>query len=162
MLVGQPPFVGATQLDTYHKVTRGKYKSEQQPRDQRLQPAGSAQRAAPLLIECVSRVDTVPTNFARPVKDLISRLLMHNPAARLGCSWGGSAEVLGHDFFASLSFKDLEKRKVTMPFVPVIKDPFDSSNFDQYSDDDQAGQWTKFNTPKYEEVWKAEFEIPEK
>jgi len=128
MLVGQPPFVGQTQLDTYQKITRGKYK--------------------------------MPTNFGRPTKDLISRLLMHNPAARLGCTWGGSAEVLGHEFYkqSSFTFVDLEKRSLPMPYVPVVKDPFDTSNFDKYDEDDQAGQWTKYNISKYDSIWKNEFD----
>ena len=125
MLVGQPPFVGATQLDTYHKVTRGKYK--------------------------------MPTNLSRPTKDLISRLLMHNPASRLGCSWGGSSEVITHDFFADIEWAVLERRQLPMPFVPVIRDEFDASNFDQYSDDDGAKQWEKYNTSKSEEVFVKEF-----
>ena len=126
MLVGQPPFVGATQLDTYHKITRGKYK--------------------------------MPTTFQREVKDFISRLLMHNPASRLGCSWGGSSEVSGHDFFKSVNFKELDARTVPMPHVPVIKDAFDTSNFDSYSDEDGAAQWVQFNTSQYEPIWKSEFD----
>ena len=56
------------------------------------------------------------------------------------------------------SFKELEKRKLPMPYVPTIKDPFDTSNFDEYSDDDQAGQWTKYLSPKYDDTWKEEFD----
>jgi len=126
MLVGQPPFVGNTQLDTYHKITRGKYK--------------------------------MPTTFSRDTKDLISRLLMHNPASRLGCNYSGPSEVLSHSFYSSISFKELDNRTVPMPFVPVIKDAFDTSNFDEYDDDDGAEQWVKYNTTKYEETWKAEFD----
>ena len=125
MLVGQPPFVGQSQLETYHKITRGKYK--------------------------------MPTTFTPQIKDFISRLLMHNPAVRLGCSWTGSTEVTSHDFFAGLSFKDLEMRRLPMPHVPVIKDAFDASNFDQYSDDDGAAQWTQFNAVQYDDVWRKEF-----
>jgi serine/threonine protein kinase len=125
MLVGQPPFVGATQLDTYHKITRGKYK--------------------------------MPTTFTREIKDFISRLLMHNPAVRLGCSWGGPSEVSTHDYFEGIHFKQLEARQLQMPFVPVIKDPFDTSNFDQYGDDDGAAQWLQFNASQYDATWRNEF-----
>ena len=129
MLVGQPPFIGGTQLETYHKVTRGKYK--------------------------------MPATFPAEVKDFISRLLMHNPASRLGCSWGGSAEVSGHEFFKAIDFKALEQRKLPMPYVPVINDPFDTSNFDSYSDDDGAAQWIQFNAPQFDDTWKTEFEMHE-
>jgi CRP-like cAMP-binding protein len=126
MLVGQPPFVGATQLDTYHKVTRGKYK--------------------------------MPMNLHPKVKDFISRLLMHNPAGRLGCGWGGPSEAAFHDFFTGINFKELEARQIPMPHVPEIKNAFDTSNFDSYSDDDGAAQWVQFNSSQFEPVWKSEFD----
>ena len=63
----------------------------------------------------------MPTTMGRPVKDIISRLLMHNPAARLGCDHKGSSEVLSHDFFAAIQWKQLEERKLpSLPFVPQI------------------------------------------
>jgi len=126
MLVGQPPFVGQTQIDTYHKIQRGKYK--------------------------------MPTTMGRPVKDVISRLLMHNPAHRLGCNHGGSAEVLTHDFFSATDWKQLEKRAVpNLPFVPSVQGDFDTSNFDSYSDDDGAAQWVAYNTAQFESIWTTEF-----
>ena len=127
--------------------------------------------------------------------DLISRLLMHNPASRLGCNYAGSVEVISHEFFSAIDFKALEKRELEVPFKPVIdvrtpsrlaaamharpphraqraadasrppalrlclwQDDFDASNFDQYGDDDGAESWFKYNTAKYESIWKAEFE----
>ena len=51
----------------------------------------------------------------------------------------------------------LERRQLPMPFVPVIRDEFDASNFDQYSDDDGAKQWEKYNTSKSEELFVKEF-----
>jgi hypothetical protein len=41
--------------------------------------------------------------------------------------------------------------------VPVIKDPFDTSNFDQYGDDDGAAQWLQFNASQYDATWRNEF-----
>jgi len=125
MLVGQPPFVGATQLDTYHKIARGKYK--------------------------------MPTTIARSAKEVISRLLMHSPASRLGCSWGGSKEVCGHEFFDEISFSSLEQRKLKMPYIPQISDDFDSSNFDTYSEHDGGEDWIGYNDPEYNTTWRAEF-----
>ena len=53
MLVGQPPFCAESQIDTYHKIMRGRYK--------------------------------VPQGMSSRDKDVISKLLCHNPNARLGC-----------------------------------------------------------------------------
>ena len=83
---------------------------------------------------------------------------MHNPAGRLGCGWGGPSEVAFHDFFTGINFKELEARQLPMPYVPVIKNAFDTSNFDNYSDDDGAAQWVQFNASQYEPIWKSEFD----
>jgi hypothetical protein len=160
----------------------------------------------------------MPTTMGRPVKDLISRLLMHNPAARLGCAHGGTTEVVSHDFFANIDWMALERRAVEMPFVPQVnvrstqpasasavlsrcvrsarrtlgarsaharrtlgarsahawmtwtwtrvrtsrQDDFDTSNFDQYSDDDQASAWVAYNTTNVDATWKQEFGDPAK
>ena len=125
MLVGQPPFMAQTQIDTYHKIMRGKYK--------------------------------IPTQFPRWAKDIISKLLSHNPSARLGCMKGGSVEVLGHEFFKGVSFVELERRKLSMPHIPEIKDPLDSSNFDVYPDQDDVSSWVQYNDPVHEPTWEAEF-----
>ena len=128
MLVGRPPFQGETQLDTYQRIVKGRYK--------------------------------MPANLEPQVKDFVARLLMLNNAVRLGCSWGGPAEVVGHPFFEKINFRELEAKSLPMPYVPCIQDAFDTSNFfvDAYSDDDGAAEWVKFNSSQYEPIWKAEFE----
>jgi len=125
MLVGQPPFVAESQIDTYHKIMRGKYK--------------------------------VPQNFPRSAKDIIGKLLCHNPAARLGTLKGGPKDVLTHEFYESMDWQKLEAKKLPVPFVPKIKDPLDTSNFDQYPPSDDAEIWAKHNDPSYEHIWQAEF-----
>ena len=54
----------------------------------------------------------MPASFTPATKDFISRLLMHNPASRLGCSWSGSNEILTHTFYkeSGVDFKSLERR----------------------------------------------------
>ena len=112
MLCGQPPFVGQSQLDTYQRITRGKYK--------------------------------MPASFTPATKDFISRLLMHNPASRLGCSWSGSNEILTHTFYkeGGVDFKSLERREVKVPYTPIVKDPFDTSNFDEYDEEANESIYT--------------------
>jgi hypothetical protein len=42
------------------------------------------------------------------------------------------------------------------------QDDFDTSNFDQYSDDDQASAWVAYNTTNVDATWKQEFGDPAK
>jgi len=125
MLVGQPPFVADNQIDTYHKIMRGKYK--------------------------------IPQNFPKAAKDMISKLLCHNPAARLGTWKGGAKDVINHEFFTPINWQELESRKVAVPYVPTIKDPLDTSNFDNCPISNDAAQWERYNDQNYEHIWQAEF-----
>jgi len=125
MLVGHPPFVADSQIDTYHKIMRGKYK--------------------------------IPQQFPKPAKDIISKFLCHNPAARLGTWKGGSKDVVSHEFFAPIDWGKLESRQVDVPFKPKINDPLDTQNFDQYPTTDESAAWAKYNDPSYERIWEDEF-----
>ena len=88
-----------SQIDTYHKIMRGKYK--------------------------------IPQQFPKAAKDIISKLLCHNPAARLGTWKGGSKDVIQHDFFKLINWAELEAKQTKVPYVPKIDDPLDTQNFDQ-------------------------------
>jgi serine/threonine protein kinase len=124
MLVGHPPFVGENQIETYHKIMRGKYK--------------------------------IPQNFPRGAKDIISRLLVHTPAGRLGCWKNGTRDVTSHDFYRGLSWGKLENKQLPMPHVPPIKDSMDTSCFDEFPEEDNSS-WDKYNDQSFAELWKNEF-----
>jgi len=125
MLVGQPPFMAESQIDTYHKIMRGKYK--------------------------------VPANFTKASKDIISKLLCHNPAARLGTWRGGSKDVINHEFFSSINWATLEAKKVQVPYVPKISNSLDTSNFDAYPSSNDNNQWDRYNDASFENIWQSEF-----
>jgi serine/threonine protein kinase len=61
-----------------------------------------------------------------PVRDLLSRLLMKDPTQRL-CD---PEKIMKHEFFASIDWERMYKREVTTPYIPVLKDPTDTSHFD--------------------------------
>ena len=97
-------------------------------------------------------------NLLPKVKDFISRLLMHNPAGRLGCWKGGTRDVTTHEFFRNINWHDLEAKKLRMPYVPTINNPLDTSNFDDYPDaDPDAHSWDKYVDTSYESIWETEF-----
>ena len=88
---------------------------------------------------------------------MISKLLCHNPAARLGTWKGGAKDVINHEFYAPINWQQLEARNVSVPFVPSIKDPLDTSNFDMVPPSNDAAQWERYNDQNYEHIWQAEF-----
>jgi hypothetical protein len=45
-------------------------------------------------------------------KDLIGRLLMKDASKRIGGGPAGAREIMEHDFFASINWRDLEDKKV--------------------------------------------------
>lgn len=60
-------------------------------------------------------------------KDVITRLLQHNPINRLGT--GGAIEVKEHEFFSGLNWENLLRKKAE--FVPNLDNEEDTSYFDR-------------------------------
>ena len=125
MLVGTTPFAADEQIETYHKIMRGKYH--------------------------------LPMRFPKSAKDIISKLLCNNPAVRLGSGRGSAQDVMRHDFFRPIDWQELEAKRLPMPFVPSIKDPLDTSNFDDLVEVDEGSNWEQYNDVRYEPIWEAEF-----
>jgi serine/threonine protein kinase len=67
----------------------------------------------------------------KEVKDIVTKLLTRTVTNRLGCRKAGSAEIREHKFFAPLDWAALVGRKLKAPWVPPLKDPFDTSCFDK-------------------------------
>ena len=55
------------------------------------------------------------------VRDLIRRLLVHNPAQRLGVLKGGAADVKAHPWFHGFDWENFAQRKLKAPYVPVVR-----------------------------------------
>ena len=85
-----------------------------------------------------------PPLFSKTSRDLISKLLVTNPSQRLGSLKKGHRDISGHAFFGKTSFKDMLKKKVAAPYVPKISSPTDTSNFDDYDEED-GEDWSRFN-----------------
>ncbi len=63
-------------------------------------------------------------------EDLIERLLVTNPSRRIGSLAKGERDIYDHDWFEDIRFDKLRRREIKAPWIPDIKDPFDSSNFE--------------------------------
>lgn len=83
-----------------------------------------------------SRFLRFPVGVDPQAQDIIRKLLEPNPSMRLGNLKGHSADVMAHPFFASIDWDRLAAKSLPAPFVPNIKNPLDSSNFDPYDEDD--------------------------
>jgi ribosomal protein S6 kinase alpha-5 len=70
--------------------------------------------------------------FNRQAKDLILQLLVASPEGRLD-----AAAAMAHPFLAEIDQLELERKALPAPFVPVIENEHDTSNFDTeaYEDD---------------------------
>jgi len=57
------------------------------------------------------------------------KLLEKDPKKRLGA--GGASEVMNHKWFKNLNWEGIIKKQVKAPFIPIIKNETDVSNFDK-------------------------------
>ena len=74
-----------------------------------------------------------PYDSSREATDLVRKLLVKDPTLRLGSLAGGERDILEHPWFSPLDLGNLRFRAVDAPWVPQIKDPFDTSCFDDWS-----------------------------
>lgn len=79
-----------------------------------------------------------PSKMNPSVTDLISKLLTPNATMRLGNLEGNTDDIKEHPWFKDVSFEwaRLDKRGYKAPYLPKIKDPLDTSNFDDYPEDE--------------------------
>jgi CRP-like cAMP-binding protein len=77
-----------------------------------------------------------PSHFSRAAMDLVTKLLTQNSSKRLGMLKGSTKDILKHKWFAGFDWAGLLALTMTPPIVPKIKDAEDTSNFDDYPEDD--------------------------
>ena len=63
-------------------------------------------------------------------QDLISKLLNKDKSQRLGRETGVD-EIISHPWFAELNIEKLLAKQIEAPYIPVIKQDDDTSNFDE-------------------------------
>ena len=64
--------------------------------------------------------------------DIIGKLLSKVPSQRLVQLKNGQKDIFEHPWFEDISFEQYRAKEVKAPWVPKIKDPLDSSNFDSW------------------------------
>ncbi len=72
---------------------------------------------------------------------IVKKMLTVNPAFRLGNLSGGIQDIINDPFFSTLDWNALRNRTLRSPYVPPIGDPLDSSNFDEYDEEEFSGDY---------------------
>jgi len=100
-----------------------------------------------------------PTGLSSEGKDLLSQLLQKDPGKRLGSSRHDASEVMEHNFFQNVNWKDMYDRKIPPPFKPQVTSITDTRYFDkeftaqpvQLTPPDQNGPLDNINKPHFDE-----------
>lgn len=90
---------------------------------------------------------SIPSHFSRGLSDLVKKLLKTYQSKRLGRTKGGTAAVMKHKWFSGFDWDALQNRKLQVPHKPKVKSHEDSSNFDEYPDDDECTKECDWNPP---------------
>jgi serine/threonine protein kinase len=72
-----------------------------------------------------------PIHMPRDSVSILQKLLTREPELRLGSGPTDAQEIMSHAFFRNINWDDVYHKRITPPFLPTIKDPTDTSNFDQ-------------------------------
>jgi serine/threonine protein kinase/CRP-like cAMP-binding protein len=73
-----------------------------------------------------------PNNASAEALNLLSGLLRRDPTKRLGSLAGSEGDIIEHPWFSGIDRDRLFLKELKAPFIPQIKDPFDSSNFSDW------------------------------
>ncbi|KAL1516120.1 hypothetical protein ABEB36_000041 [Hypothenemus hampei] len=73
----------------------------------------------------------IPESLGKDVADFISKLLVKDPRKRLGGGEEDAKELKRHPFFKNLDWNKLANKEIPAPFVPVIRNELDVSNFSE-------------------------------
>ncbi|KAM9115081.1 cAMP-dependent protein kinase catalytic subunit alpha-like [Pangshura tecta] len=77
-----------------------------------------------------------PSHFSSDLKDLLRNLLQVDLTKRFGNLKNGVNDIKKHKWFATTDWIAIYQRKVEAPFVPKCKGSGDTSNFDDYAEEE--------------------------
>jgi len=72
-----------------------------------------------------------PIHMPRDSVSILQKLLTREPELRLGSGPTDAQEVMSQPFFRNINWEDVYYKRIPAPFIPQIKSPTDTSNFDQ-------------------------------
>ncbi|KAL2131874.1 hypothetical protein VTI74DRAFT_4486 [Chaetomium olivicolor] len=71
-----------------------------------------------------------PIHMPRDSVSILQKLLTREPDQRLGSGPTDAQEIMSQPFFRNINWDDIYHKRVQPPFLPQIKSPTDTSNFD--------------------------------
>uniref|UniRef100_A0A452H625 cAMP-dependent protein kinase n=1 Tax=Gopherus agassizii TaxID=38772 RepID=A0A452H625_9SAUR len=77
-----------------------------------------------------------PSHFSSDLKDLLRNLLQVDLTKRFGNLKNGVNDIKNHKWFATTDWIAVRQRKVEAPFIPKCKGPGNTSNFDDYEEEE--------------------------
>uniref|UniRef100_A0A8D0LB61 cAMP-dependent protein kinase n=1 Tax=Sphenodon punctatus TaxID=8508 RepID=A0A8D0LB61_SPHPU len=77
-----------------------------------------------------------PSHFSSDLKDLLRNLLQVDLTKRYGNLKNGVNDIKNHKWFATTDWIAIYQRKVEAPFIPKCRGAGDTSNFDDYEEED--------------------------
>lgn len=75
----------------------------------------------------------IPAHVGHDARSLIKGLLERSTSKRIGSLANDEEDILQHHWFAKLNKEKYLSMELQAPYVPKIQDPFDGSNFDNWS-----------------------------
>uniref|UniRef100_A0A8C3CX80 cAMP-dependent protein kinase n=1 Tax=Cairina moschata TaxID=8855 RepID=A0A8C3CX80_CAIMO len=84
-----------------------------------------------------------PSHFSSDLKDLLRNLLQVDLTKRYGNLKNGVNDIKNHKWFATTDWIAIYQRKVEAPFIPKCRGPGDTSNFDDYEEEDIRASLTE-------------------
>ncbi|KAG5832759.1 hypothetical protein ANANG_G00294550 [Anguilla anguilla] len=84
-----------------------------------------------------------PSHFSSDLKDLLRNLLQVDLTKRFGNLKNGVNDIKGHKWFSTTDWIAIYQRKVEAPFIPKCKGPGDTSNFDDYEEEEIRVSFTE-------------------
>lgn len=83
----------------------------------------------------LNKEPVLPSHFSDHARGIVRGLLTKDKSRRLGCGVSGTEDVQSHSWFAVVSFERTLEKKYIPPFVPNVKNDWDTSMFDNYPDE---------------------------
>jgi len=71
-----------------------------------------------------------PPYLSPNARSLLDGLFQKEPSKRLGSGSGGAEEIKAHPWFHGVDWGVIYRKEVKAPFIPIIKNDVDVSNFD--------------------------------
>ena len=96
----------------------------------------------------------IPSANSEDARNFLKGLLTKDPAQRLGSLLNGERDILGHPWLKPIDHDKYLLQEVKPPYVPKVKDPLDSSNFEDWShlDDKTKKKFPKLK-PEQEKIF---------